>query len=87
MTTYAAHDLRFTLAISFQPAITQSGDLVSQVIANLATDFAAAGVTERRVRNAVAKMDFDPAHLERLVKALNAATALRDSRSGRGPSF
>ena len=72
MTTMTADDLRATLNLIFQPAIVHDERLLARVWTHSASTLASYGVTERRLRNAAAKVNVDPALIERLIAAVES---------------
>lgn len=66
----SAEDIRHSLRICFQPAITSDAELLGKVIDNLATDFVEGGVTQRRLVNACQVVAIDADHLDRLIVAM-----------------
>ena len=68
-----AEDMRAVLTLLFQPAIVHDERLLARVWTHSASSLAHDGATERRLRNAAAKVDVDPVLLERLIEAVEAA--------------
>jgi hypothetical protein len=66
-----ADDLRHNLAIMFQPSIVGDDELLQRVLVSASIDFVRCNVTERRVRNAAAKLHDEIApHVERLIEMM-----------------
>jgi hypothetical protein len=70
--TISASDLRQSLLIGFQPAITSRPDLLAEVTENLARQFNEAGVSGLRIVNAAKATNLEAEHLNALLRAMAA---------------
>jgi hypothetical protein len=76
-TTISASDLRTSLCIGFQPSITSRPELLAEVIENLGRQFAEAGVTFRRLRNAAGATNLETEYFLKLLRVMDRVAAER----------